>query len=517
MAIDLIALQAIEDAKTLATSEIDTHTDASVTQLATATEGYKQEVEDVKTEVELIIQGDPEGGNAISVGGKTRAEFDAEIEANTEQIQILSDLYIEQVDFVDEISKFKKYDEMKIKRKDDEIIINYFAKNKGIAYTVLKNEDDDFWKLSKGYVGTIEEATGENIDAILYGTFSGTSNAYTTTVGDSFTVEVTGEVLYFDTLTGDTGGIWEFTIDGDTENKIQLSNYAESLVYATQKIGTFTDGLHTVYAEFIGDDPLNPPNGGISRGWLKVADTIQSKVVEVSEDSLILVDSNKEFAISGTKDGTTNWIPAHNGIGSSFEIEPTVFVVDDVENDLEYYVYAENSFSIVQNNYCKVGEIEVGELNMISSFRSDGTVGINGTINVTSDFIASGYLGMFPISETKMDEIITSTGDSVDLGGTEGTLYFDNAYDKTYSFLGKGVADSDVVCAFTIINPYKTFAKGLNVRNPNVDEFVYVWDRVTNPKLYCNSLASSSLIIGDELNFSMEFGILESKNIAKQF
>ena len=44
-------------------------------------------VQKVKTDVEAIIQGDPAGGNAIALGGKTRAEFDDEIQENKEQIQ----------------------------------------------------------------------------------------------------------------------------------------------------------------------------------------------------------------------------------------------------------------------------------------------------------------------------------------------------------------------------------------------------------------------------------------------
>jgi hypothetical protein len=140
MAIDLIGLQALQDEKTLGKLEIDTHTEASITQLATATEGYKEDLEnekdalianmvgvddviaegntqvtrvettgttevanveakgtEVKAEIDTIIQGDPEGGNALALGGKTRAEFDTEINENSSNFitggyQIITDI-----------------------------------------------------------------------------------------------------------------------------------------------------------------------------------------------------------------------------------------------------------------------------------------------------------------------------------------------------------------------------------------------------------------------------------------
>ena len=145
---------------------------------------------------------------------------------------------------------------------------------------------------------------------------------------------------------GDTrGGVWEFVIDGDTQNKKTVSTYKATAGVTSVNIFTeSTSKQHKVVGTFIGDDPNNPPSSGAgaSRGWANFATTTptyiptftvyRSYITTTSEAEPLFGASNKDFAFSIRKAGTTNpyyFVPWHTD-PTAFKIEEPKLLVDGV-------------------------------------------------------------------------------------------------------------------------------------------------------------------------------------------
>ncbi|UNC91703.1 hypothetical protein [Candidatus Contubernalis alkaliaceticus] len=97
-------------------------------------------------------------------------------------------------------------------------------------------------------------------------------NSHTSEVGATMTITFTGTEIGFRHYADNRGGVWEFVIDCDTENKVQISTWRSSGTQDQYK-QIFLDLAyeeHTLVGTFIGDDPENPPEGGTSRGWANI-------------------------------------------------------------------------------------------------------------------------------------------------------------------------------------------------------------------------------------------------------
>jgi hypothetical protein len=107
---------------------------------------------------------------------------------------------------------------------------------------------------------------------------------YTKTVGATFTLSFTGTGLFFRYWADNTGGIWEFVIDGSTDNKTTISTWNAT---ATTKVTEIARGLesktHTVKATFKGDDPKHAPATGknTSKGWACYDSTAGNKTADI--------------------------------------------------------------------------------------------------------------------------------------------------------------------------------------------------------------------------------------------
>jgi hypothetical protein len=107
---------------------------------------------------------------------------------------------------------------------------------------------------------------------------------YTKSVGATFTLSFTGTGCFFRHWADNTGGIWEFVIDGSTDNKTTISTWNAT---ATTKVTEIARGLesktHTVKATFKGDDPKHAPATGknTSKGWACYDSTGGNKTADI--------------------------------------------------------------------------------------------------------------------------------------------------------------------------------------------------------------------------------------------
>ncbi|WP_273125861.1 prophage endopeptidase tail family protein [Bacillus weihaiensis] len=116
------------------------------------------------------------------------------------------------------------------------------------------------------------------------GTWQDTSDPYwyTQTVGSSFQMQWYGTGIRFWYLSDPTGGVWEFTLDGD--QTATLSTWSSET--KTQSVQLFMDAperAHTIVAIFKGDDEKHKPSTGTgtSKGWVRCSETSELKTFEV--------------------------------------------------------------------------------------------------------------------------------------------------------------------------------------------------------------------------------------------
>lgn len=116
------------------------------------------------------------------------------------------------------------------------------------------------------------------------GTWEDTSDPYwyTKQVGASFQMQWYGTGIRFWYLSDNTGGVWEFKLDGD--QTATLSTWSETT--KLQSLDLFMDApeqAHTIVAVFKGDDEKHKPSTGVntSKGWVRYSDTETLKTFEV--------------------------------------------------------------------------------------------------------------------------------------------------------------------------------------------------------------------------------------------
>ncbi|MDA6141442.1 hypothetical protein OSK03_27080, partial [Escherichia coli] len=91
-----------------------------------------------------------------------------------------------------------------------------------------------------------------------------------------------GTGIRFWYLSDPTGGVWEFTLDGD--QTATLSTWSSET--KTQSVQLFMDAperAHTIVAVFKGDDEKHKPStgAGTSKGWVRHSDSDTLKTFEV--------------------------------------------------------------------------------------------------------------------------------------------------------------------------------------------------------------------------------------------
>lgn len=220
-------------------------------------------------------------------------------------------------------------------------------------YTIQKevSSTDDYF--TSGYSTGLARYFEVRLPDATTGTFAGTNAGYTTQIGATATITFTGTGLDFFSYSDNTGGKWQYVLDGGSP--VQFSVYAASAAYKKQTLFSgATYGTHTVVLTFLGADTstVGTPFGWIGRGTsttdqgafakcfyivgspspnlcykVQFGATVINPVIEMSgTDSGHKEMSFSVLAASGTTALINNWIPNHsanskaavfvNGIGT---------------------------------------------------------------------------------------------------------------------------------------------------------------------------------------------------------
>ena len=379
----------------------------------------------------------------------------------------------EQIDFVGFIEDKTKYSKkMYWKNSTDGFHVGLFSGNDVITHSFKKEPEDDFIKWIKTIIGNGASQTILQIkamaDLIRTGVWvDSTPTCYTAELGATFSASLYGSKLYFYHYSDNRGGVWRFVID-DGE-PIDISTWASVGTYVK---GIIMDGLnpsveHTVVATFMGDDPLNPPTGGISRGWLSddaSYDTKRAVYSDLTGDTnygILTTDSNRDFAFFAKYGVDANFIPAHSGVGSVVKIADPVYTVDNVVVDINTLAIGnpvdwENSITIAQHFYGTVNVTNVAEFWLTTTITKDGTIKTDGKMQALVDFMIGpvglprGYAPMLPLNNGVLETVVSSFGETRVNSKDGVSSTFDNAYDETISVCGVDETRTDLISAFAI-------------------------------------------------------------------
>jgi hypothetical protein len=370
-------------------------------------------------------------------------------------------------------------------------VLHPIAGKKCALYSFNKNQYDDYIILGKGHIVNTQmtpiEKTGEdkNYDSDT-GTWTKSNvNYYTTEIGATFTFTFEGTGFDMRHYADNTGGIWEFVVDGDTANKITYSTYSATVVNVKRSVIArgLTKKTHTVVATYTGFDPLN--GGGLSRGWIRY-DTVTKGII-LFDDYLNytkLFDvtaetSNRDFAMRVTPYGsgyTAQWFPEHNSLGTVFATSQEIYFDDNKVTDWT----ADRGFNevkvvkIIQKMIAKHPDDTANPLCEIYSLQTVSAKGVSIKVKfkwLVKSIITDGYVMMFPYATSFGNQLITSYGKRYDSIRTDGGFTDLTEGDKTISFAAINNTATDgkqnIVAAMTIQDIKNTFRQnGIEKRSP---------------------------------------------------
>ena len=443
-------------------------------------------------------------------------EVDKRFDEVTSQLAETENIITAQADYVDMIKNMTSYSKMRFRKigTDNYSIFSYNEKLHA-SYNIMKDANDDLLKIAECFVGEVSQSVYDHDMGVQSGTgwtYSTNTLSYATITGDTITGYTTGSMLQFRTYQDDRGGVWEITVDDSSYLTTTLSLY--STVKGTIDV-TIATGLdpsieHKVFATFKGDDPNNPPSSGAgtARGWILTpgSPTTGTFVGFVDYNNpvnnLLIKNSNKEFAFSITKGGTTEWVPDH-GVGTAFQSSPPIFELDGVEKDVSSMGAGEllscNDVKIIQSLNAILPNVvnPVAEFKVTYHFDKTGVSNIFGKWTTLQDItINAGYPLMLPGDPAMVDEVVTSFGNSKINAKDSSNFYFEQEKDNSYSVAIASSTNRNLVAASTVNYPLKTLRKG----KPDKDLLIAMryWQRDTTPKLYFSNFTDSTpLAVGD--------------------
>lgn len=439
--------------------------------------------------------------------------------------------YQQQVDFVDFIKERVGYSRFRLKRISatmPEVVFD--DGNKHVSYRFNKDTNDDFYKLSKVYVGDLTHQTVEKYDAKNPDDITGTWNVTSLTGKNWFTTDrttpatikgkVTGNNIVFHAFGDNRGGRWSFVIDGDTENPVIVSTYSAvgNVILSLTLAEGLEDKLHTIVGTFIGDDPANLPStgAGTARGWAYVDITStnrgtfsSTKKIENTESKRLLIDgSNKEFAFSIDYDGVTNWFPEHSGIGTAFKIEDIQYILDGKTLDYSKlkdvsFVEFKSNLVVKQHLNCTFSGVNIAEVWIDHYFNQDGSIKWTGKMKVLRPFrMVYGYPVMLPLANETFTEIITGIYNTKISDFSGDVFNFDEEKDFVHSCVSVDATNKDYIVACKIENPIKTMRSNETLGKPNTTKPMYLSQRSDFPKVYYVSHEAKDMSVGEIYNWS---------------
>lgn len=464
------------------------------------------------------------------------------IKKTTEDIN----LHYNQEDFCETIKKMYKPKNMtlKINNYPQKIfsIVHTLNENKAIQYSTRTashhDVQDGYILFGEGRYGNLENQyllINQQSADVMSGSWNKEykPSYYATQPGDTMTKRFIGSKIDFFTFGDNRGGIWEFIIDNDEQNKVILSTWKETpgVIPARTIFENLEYKEHILVATFKGDDPEHtPPSGvGTSRGWTYYNDGenainsfyIYKKTINVEPVITPLYGtSNKEFAFEVRKKGTDNpfhFCPYHDVI-TAFQIEEPIFKIDGVDIKLKTgdIFHNINEFSIIQRIYAKnpEGEDKLAEITTITNFKNDGTVTVDGKYKALTDLDVKSAYGIMWMLDAKFNTKIVSSINKEYLTSSTpvGTnLVLRDESDRTTSFASVSEKYKDVITAVTFNNPTSTLRSGLNGKIPNPCWIEYRNNTLT--KLYQQVYGNTSIKVGETYKFSGTFIVANVQNI----
>lgn len=451
----------------------------------------------------------------------------------------------EQPDFVDKLSRLTNFDEVQIKKANESTFtVSNFNRSTGrhLTNTFTKNANDDYYILSESYIGgtTMSELPKAYTN---YEKVSGTIDTqyathYATEIGTKIKTTISGTEIYMRRYGDNRGGIWEFTIDGDTLNKIQVSTYKSSAGTDDFKIiGELEDKPHLLEATFIGNDPKNAPSGGTSRGWISysgstnTAKTFFSRFVNVSmarEKTLNASMSNKDFALRIRPKGTSgeyHFMPEHNAIGTAFKISEPKFLLDGQEIDIFGQPVGISQigkkFTLVQSVYGRypTNKANLLRIDNVHEVSIDSSVRMIGKVSVLQDIdIQDGYFLMLPVSTDTATRLKTSRFNDYDATITDGShTTLASERDDTTSYIFTSSVNTNLFSSMKVNDPSRSLRTGQDGKFPEGQTAWIEHRNSSMQKLYQSIYRLSSISAGTNLYYDGVYLSGEVPNVHNLF
>jgi hypothetical protein len=443
-----------------------------------------------------------------------------------------SEKFDNQTDFVEVIKGMKKYSRLRFQKKSNGYALSVDDGTKHSTCNLVKDTNDDFIKIDDCYVGNLSVALNSTSNAdTRTGTWETANppNYYTTEIGATFKATAKGSIIKLRHREDNRGGIWEFVVDGDTDNKVTISTWAATDTVGSIESTIFT-GLkntdHTVVGTFKGDDPDHEPSGSTSRGWVNYAtkgELIGAVAGFVNDGlaktkGLIGTSSNKEMAFNIKNGEVSNWLPEHDAIGTAFNIEEPKFLFDGVEKDISKMAtnqfVTSKKFELIQHFYARINKQNVAEVRMTHFIDKSGVLSYSGSItaliNITMNTM---YPLMIPLDQTTLTEVLTGIGNSKVSSGNESDYFFSYEKDKLLSGAFLSSTNTDYVAAASVKYPLSTMRIGKKIGKPIPTQTMRFWQRTTSPKFYWTSAVNLPLAKGSNYAWGGKIIVAEIDNI----
>ena len=294
----------------------------------------------------------------------------------------------------------------------------------------FSTNSDNLLLMTGGFSGDAAQEYIVQPEISLDGTFIlSAPNAYTVTVGDKFTGTTTGsKIVLFKHYADNRGGVWKFTTNTGMESEISTYNVTSNIVTDVIFDNLDASQLYTITAEYMGDDPLNPPTGGTSRGWLyyEVGNASVQPFVSLeflgitNEVPLSATGSVNDFAVSARYSGSGssyNWVPQHNRSGVSTDVITKIYVDGAVLSNSSIApdsgIKEIESFSIQARFKARNSNTPSTVLwtHYVTHSVADGVLSINNRMEFISETdVSVAYLALVGADASKVNRIVYSSG-----------------------------------------------------------------------------------------------------------
>lgn len=472
---------------------------------------YAPELTNIKNEVENAR------GNESTLGDR----LDGVSSQLTQSVQNTA-----QSDFVKTIEDLTNYPKMFFKKlTNDEYSIFTHNGYGHTSFNITRSVNDDLLKIGECYTGTITKTQYDFDKGQKVGTWTSSGEIhYTTTINDKFIAKVKGSQIRLRLYKMSNGGLWEVKINNDPSLSLNLSCNAstssqEDIIIADDLDPTKTHSVELIFKGVDPDNPVDTPRGLIFHPNSANSGTIVGFVdFNTNTNNLLVKNSNKEFAFHIEKNGISEWVPDH-GTGTAFNSELPRFIIGGLEKDVSQLEVDE----IVPCDSVRIEQIlniilpgvsgSIAKIYLTFNFNKRGSVNILGKWEtLQSCKINAGYPLMLPANPLRLNEAITSYGNTKINSGDDSNYYFEEEKSENcYSVAMVNANRPNLIAAMSVDYPLKTLRLGESGKV--LSESLRFWQRPSTPKLYFTNFKNGVLEEGDTFIWQGRIGVAEINNI----